>query len=99
MSAGSVKRRQSEGLARFLESEDDMAGPPSSQKAITAERIEAALNAVARYIVELGAEGPVMLPIYDRLERELAILKGAERKMAEIYERAGKSRRRDRMRK
>lgn len=60
----------------------------SDGKPITAERIERALDAVARYIVELGREGPVVLPIYRRLKAELAKLQAEKAEMEEIRERA-----------
>jgi len=55
---------------------------------VTAERIEAALDAVARFIIELGDEGPVVFPIYKRLKDELAKLEAEAELMAEIRERA-----------
>ncbi|WP_411905975.1 hypothetical protein [Rhizobium mayense] len=68
----------------------------SDGKPVTAERIERALDVVARYIIELGDEGPAILPIYRRLKDELAKLKVEEAEMAEIRQRAQRSGRRRR---
>jgi gamma-glutamyltranspeptidase len=43
---------------------------------VTKDRIEAALIIVARHVVALG--GDVYLPVYERLERELAALEARE---------------------
>lgn len=61
---------------------------PASETEITAERIERALDKLAHFMVRLGAEGPRLLPIYERLEAELASRQDLDNKMAEVRERA-----------
>lgn len=58
---------------------------------ISTKRIERALNRLSEIMVKLGAEGEKCLPIYERLERELAEYRVRERKMKEVRERARKS--------
>ncbi|MGO7673876.1 hypothetical protein ACC817_28585 [Rhizobium ruizarguesonis] len=58
---------------------------------ITAKRIERALNRLAEIMARFGKEGDQLLPIYERLERELADYRAREQKMAEIRERAKRS--------
>ncbi|GEM_PF-1901255 len=65
-------------------------GPNCSQP-ITRERIERAMDALAQWMVRLGADGVKCLPIYERLERELEALSSTESKMAEIFARAKRS--------
>ena len=62
-----------------------------TQKPITAERIEAALDRLAEIMIDLGPEGAACLPIYERLERELELAKSVENKMASVMERARRS--------
>jgi len=59
-----------------------------NHRAITPERIEAALDKLAIAMVRLGPEGARALPIYERLERELEALRVTETKMARVRERA-----------
>lgn len=60
-------------------------------KPVTAERIERALDVLARIMIELGEEGLRCLPIYERLEKELAAIKSGQDKMAAVQERAKRS--------
>jgi hypothetical protein len=60
-------------------------------KPVTAKRIERALNGCAEIMVRLGKEGEQLIPIYERLERELTDYRAREQKMLEIRERAKKS--------
>ncbi|XAZ24038.1 hypothetical protein LVY75_12485 [Sinorhizobium sp. B11] len=68
-----------------------MTSRDQSDKPITAKRIEHALDRLAEVTVRLGAEGYKCIPIYERLERELADHRAREQKMLEIRERARKS--------
>lgn len=54
---------------------------------ITTERIERALDRLAEIMVELGERGAHYLPIYERLEREIAERKALENKMAAVHDR------------
>ena len=62
-------------------------------KVITPERLEAALDKLAEAMVRLGPKGVRVLPIYERLERDLEALRATEAKMARVYERARRSKR------
>lgn len=63
----------------------------SPDKPITAKRIERALNRLAEVMVKLGSEGQICLPIYERLESELASYRAQEQKMLEVRVRAKRS--------
>ncbi|MFS8120877.1 hypothetical protein QD336_00485 [Rhizobium sp. BR 250] len=58
---------------------------------MTAERIDRALDKLAEIIVFLGDDGVNVLPIYERLEKELAALKSSVSRMDEIRARAARS--------
>ena len=58
---------------------------------VTAERIEKGLDDLASIMVKLGDKGAKCMPIYERLERELVLMKSGEDKMAAIRERAKRS--------
>lgn len=60
----------------------------SAKQPITAERIERALDHLAEIIVQLGEGGAHYLPIYERLENELAAMKAQEAMMERVRERA-----------
>lgn len=60
-------------------------------KPVTAKRIERSLNGCAEIMARLGKEGEQLIPVYERLERELAAYRAREQKMLEIRERARKS--------
>lgn len=64
--------------------------------AVTVERLEGALDCLAEVMVEMGNDGAVYLPIYERLERELAEMRSAQDKMTAIRERAKAARSRRR---
>lgn len=66
-------------------------GLSGQSRPVTPERIERAMDALARWMVRLGSDGVKCLPIYERLERELEALSSTESKMAEIYARAKRS--------
>ncbi|WAJ29301.1 hypothetical protein [Antarcticirhabdus aurantiaca] len=55
---------------------------------ITTDRIERALNRLAQIITEAGSDGAAYLPIYDRLEAELATAKKTDDRLAAIYARS-----------
>ncbi len=57
----------------------------------TAARIERALDKLAEIIVLLGDDGVNVVPIYERLEKELAALKSSGSRMDEIRARAARS--------
>lgn len=63
----------------------------SSEKPITAGRIERALNRLSEIMVQLGPEGDICMPIYERLESELTVYRAREQKSAEVHERARNS--------
>lgn len=63
----------------------------AQQEPITAERIERALDRLAEIIVKLGDEGRKCLPIYKRLESELANARAQEDDMALVFARAKRS--------
>jgi hypothetical protein len=52
--------------------------------AVTVEVLERCLDRVARLVAESGDKGLVYLPIYDRLETELQVLKAREDRMTRI---------------
>ncbi|MDH7805509.1 hypothetical protein P3T33_000626 [Rhizobium sp. AN67] len=58
---------------------------------ITIERVERALDKLAEIIVLLGENGINVLPIYDRLEKELAALRSSGSQMDEVRARAARS--------
>lgn len=64
----------------------------TAAKPVTAERIERALDNLARIMVEFGDEGTKLLPIYERLEEELTAIKSGEDKMAAVRDRLKRSR-------
>ena len=55
--------------------------------AISVERIERALDSVAKAIDLAGAAGSIYLPIYARLERELQALRNDQSTLASVQER------------
>lgn len=61
------------------------------QPKLTAERIERALNRLAEIMIKLGSQGERCLPIYERLETELATWRAREHKMVEARERVKRS--------
>jgi hypothetical protein len=63
----------------------------SRRSIVTAERIEAALDAVANWIVIMGDRGEELLPLYDRLEDELRALRAKDDRLAAIRRRAARS--------
>lgn len=68
-----------------------MARSVKPDESVTAERIERALDKLAEIIVLLGENGVNVLPIYDRLEKELAALQSSDSRMDEIRARAAQS--------
>lgn len=62
--------------------------------AITSERVEAALDKLAHAMMRLGPKGERVLPIYERLERELEALRVNEAKMASVRDQARRSKKR-----
>jgi len=68
--------------------------PPASGSPVTAEEIEIALDRVAEIMVARGRAGAILLPFYERLERELELARSVEAKMAEIRERVKRLRQR-----
>lgn len=65
--------------------------PILAPKPVTIERIERALDRLAEIMIDLGEDGPKCLPIYERLETELATLRDSDDKMAAVRERAKRS--------
>ena len=57
---------------------------------ITAAVLENCLDRVALLIAESGDKGAVCLPIYDRLEAELASLKAQEDRLTRMRARIGR---------
>jgi hypothetical protein len=57
------------------------------QTSVTVDVLEKCLDRIALLITESGDKGAVYLPIYDRLEAELAALKAKDDRMARIRER------------
>lgn len=55
---------------------------------ITIERVERALDKLAEIIVLLGDDGVNVLPLYDRIEKELDALRTVHSKMDLVNERA-----------
>lgn len=62
-----------------------------SDAPVTAERIERALDGLAGIIVARGAGGEVFLPIYRRLEDELARCRETDNLMRAVRDRAARS--------
>ncbi len=58
---------------------------------ISADRIEKALDKLAGFMVRLGARGPTLLPIYERLEKELEARREVDGKMAAVRARLKQS--------
>lgn len=58
---------------------------------LTADRVERALDGLAEIMVKLGPEGRKCLPIYESIEKDLAVMRSAEDKMAAVRERAKRS--------
>lgn len=65
---------------------------PRQPEAVTAARIERALDGLSRIMVDAGAAGRAYLPIYARLERELTEMRAADDAMAAVYARAERAR-------
>ena len=65
---------------------------PSQPKPVTAERIEKALDGLAGIIAAAGEAGRVYLPIYVRLERDLADMREDDATMAAALARAKRAR-------
>jgi hypothetical protein len=63
----------------------------SRRSGVTAERIEAALDSVANWIVIMGDRGEDLLPLYDRLEDELRAVHAKDDRLAAIRRRAARS--------
>lgn len=58
---------------------------------VTAERIENALDTLARLMIDLGPEGERCIPIFERLEQELAAIKSGQDKMSAVRDRLKRS--------
>lgn len=61
---------------------------PRVSKPVTPQRIERALDTVARWIVIMGKRGEELLPLYDRLEDELRAVRAKEDRLESIRRRA-----------
>lgn len=59
----------------------------AAKKPITVEKLEWCLDRVAIAIHKAGADGPVYLPIYERLERELLSLRQQQAAIASVQKR------------
>ena len=68
-----------------------MARAAKLDEPLTVQRVERALDKLAETIVFLGDDGQKLLPLYDRLEQELAALKSSDSRMDEIRARAARS--------
>ena len=68
-----------------------MARAAKLDEPLTVQRVERALDKLAETIVFLGDDGQKLLPLYDRLEKELAALKSSDSRMDEIRARAARS--------
>lgn len=64
--------------------------PPPAQP-ITIERLERGLDDLAAFMARKGTEAARFLPIYQRLEDELAALRRAQDAMAAVLDRARRS--------
>lgn len=62
----------------------------SRARPVTAGRIEAALDRLAGFI-SAWDEGPALLPLYARLERELVEFRERERLMGSVLDRVSRS--------
>ncbi|SDP92239.1 hypothetical protein SAMN05428967_4432 [Phyllobacterium sp. YR620] len=67
-------------------------GKPTSSKPVTIERLELYLDRLATIMVDHGPEFDCLLPIYERLEREIDDRKKSIDKMTLIRERVRQSR-------
>ncbi|QSY95916.1 hypothetical protein J2J97_08400 [Rhizobium bangladeshense] len=67
---------------------------PGPDAPITIQRLEDALDRLAEAIVFMGDDGMKFLPIFRRVENELAELKRRHEEMAAILERVKRSRHR-----
>lgn len=61
-------------------------------KPVTIDRIERAMDGLAAIILAWKDDGKVFLPIYARLERELAQMRENDRMMSDITDRVRRSR-------
>lgn len=68
-----------------------MSRRPRQPEPVTVERIEHALDGLARLMVDAGAAGRAYLPIFVRLERDLADMRDADDAMAAVIARARRS--------
>jgi hypothetical protein len=68
-----------------------MSRRPRQPEPVTAERIEKALDGLAQIMVDAGAAGRAYLPLFQRLERELAEMRAVDDAMAAVVARARRS--------
>lgn len=64
----------------------------SGAATVTADRIERALDGLARIIAAAGEAGRAYLPIFARLERELAAMREEDATLAAALARAARTR-------
>lgn len=69
-------------------------GKKSAGNPVTIQRLENALDRLAEAIVFMGDDGLKFLPVYRRVETELAAMKRCHEEMAAIRERVKQSRHR-----
>jgi len=66
--------------------------PAHRDEPVTADRIERALDGLAGIIADAGDGGRVYLPMFARLERELAEMREGDAALAAVLERAARKR-------
>lgn len=62
-----------------------------SKSALTAMRLEQALDSLAALIADYGDRGRELLPIFQRLEKELADMRAEDALMASVHARLTQS--------
>ena len=86
-----IKGRLGRIYAEFVAVQKERAVKRRVPVAITAERIERALDRVAEIIVAWGDKGESLLPLYDYLERALEEHRQKEERLAAVHQRVKQS--------
>ena len=87
-----IKRPVGRRYAEFVAVQKEQAVKRCGPVAITAERIERALDRVAEIIVAWGNKGESLLPLYDYLERAVEEHRRKEERLAAVHQRVRQSR-------